>query len=148
MENLIRDGFTEPAYLAAVPRMHAEIRFEFRPMLYREREFFREKIAAGGQTQVNAMAAAIAAHVVHWDVLGEGGKAAAITVDNVSRLRPIAFAKMYDVIAGYLPSDIPPEANGPEAKDATAAELAAKLETQYFGDAKQEAAVKNLGMGS
>jgi len=140
-----RDGYTEQAYIEAVPRLHdAPLRFSYRPLLPEERAEHLDAIEnmSGVKNQL-ACSKFIAGRLVSWNLADDNGETLAITPVMVGRLKPALANKLYTIILGVTPSDIDPE--WPE--DAKAEEAGGEYESAKFGAppgiSKLEESVKN-----
>lgn len=97
------DGYTESGYIAALPGLHGEVSFTFRPLTHAQRNAINGKIRdkqSGGETDL--IAAALAKFVKSWS-LGQP-----ITKAQVAQLRPVLLERMFAIVAGYAPSDTKP----------------------------------------
>jgi len=106
--NIITDGYTRDAFIAGVERQHGPLRFKFRPMLPEETETFCRPafLQAPPKQSIAMMAAALKQHVVSWDEDAE------ITVDNLRRVPWKLLQRLFNVVAGFDPSDPLPEGVG------------------------------------
>lgn len=99
MSHFIHDGLTERAYLAPIPRLTGELRFEYRPTsieaLHRFLDGLRGKsLVALGKSE----AAAVAERVVSWSLLDSEGDDLPITAANLLALRPSLFRRLKDIV--------------------------------------------------
>jgi predicted butyrate kinase (DUF1464 family) len=110
------DGHTFEGYLSALPRMYPAVRFSYRQIGNGERAEIRSRIAkAANPTEGEKVCArAIAKHVLAWDVRDAEGETVAIEADNVMRLQPILFARLFNVVMGVQPCDRDPNASDEE----------------------------------
>jgi hypothetical protein len=108
--NIIRDGFTQRAYIAEDERLHGELRFNYRPMLPEEvgtmdnfmAQYIREPV------KVNCKICQVCAEkIIDWSEELDG-KPLAISENSLRRLRPQLLTKLYNVISGSRPSDEDP----------------------------------------
>ncbi len=132
-DNLIRDGFTQPAYIAGVDRMHGPCRFSFRPMLPEEVAELDLYVAQNFTEPRKAkarIAKECANRIVGWSEQVDG-KELPITELNLRRLRPTLLTKIYDVISGSVPSDEDPELK--DASDTPFVELSSLTESDIEG---------------
>jgi len=100
ISGIIRDGYSRPGYIAKVPYLHPALRFRFRPMLVAERD---ELIAASNrltpQQLSAAMAKAVATRIIDWDLTHDGVPVER-SAENVSRLQPNLFDRLFWIISG------------------------------------------------
>ncbi|WP_207398182.1 hypothetical protein [Bremerella alba] len=113
----IDDGYTHEACLAAVPGLHAALVFTYRPMTHEARDQVAQAVArqTSGTTATELLAHAIAAHVTTWNASCE------VSADEIQKLVPGLFDKVYAILAGARPSDpLPDTGQVPEAYQAEA----------------------------
>lgn len=141
--NVIRDGYTRDGYIEASDGLYEAMTFKYRPMLPQEESAV--SVAAGknpGKEAVLLRAAAIQKALVEWDEVDESGAKVPITVENVRRLPPSLFWRLYGVISGNAPSDPLPKATKEEDDEYTTALLQAAADgvapgqTQLANDRK------------
>lgn len=133
MQNFIDDGYTDQGYIAAVPGLHGELRFEYRPVPYRDRTIITDAVRSKPPAEAAAtVAATIARFLVSWSF------AEKIEVKNILRLRPRLVDGIYYRIMGAEASDPDPNESFAVSTDADA-ELSAILDNTT----KEEVAVKN-----
>ena len=145
MPNIIRDGYTQRGYIAAVDGLHDAVQFEYRPMLPEEVEFTEAEVnRIGGDPKkaVRLVAAQVQRHLVSWDQKDADAKDADITFDNVRRLRYPVLNKLYKIIAGLVASDPLPGGTERDERDEVTA-IIAEAAGQPPGHAALEAAEKN-----
>lgn len=120
--NIINDGYTRHGYLAAVERMHGDLRFTYRPMLPEETaslvgDSFIQRNPVP-QKRFAIMAAAIQGKLVEWSETDEKGEAIKITIDAVRRMPWNLFHGLFNVISGVGSSDADPLESPTEETDA------------------------------
>ena len=140
----IHDGYTINGYIAAVPRLHPEMRFVYRPMLVQNRSvIFREiRLATDARKTESIAAAAIKSQLVSWDVVDHQGSAVTIEVPHALRLQQALFQKLFSIVTGDVPSDEDPLIQAGEQAEATDQDL----RDAFAGTTPEEheaAAVKN-----
>lgn len=116
------DGYTESGYIAAIPNLHAAVRFKFRPMLAEQRAAWiveREKLKPGAQ-QTRKGAELLAARTLEWDLKKENGEPIPPTLPNVLRLNPLLLARLVNIYCGVDAYDDDPDAPPAEAFDEAA----------------------------
>lgn len=149
----IPDGYTRRGYVAAIPGLHGAIRFEYRPMLPRERNSINAAIRREAKAEkTDALeSAALAKQLLSWDCeypddgpdVAQRGQPMPVTAANVQRLVPYLFDKLYMIVSGMDASDPDPGAPATE-QDGYAASLLASVDAdQPPGDAELTAAQKN-----
>lgn len=105
----IHDGYTRSAYIAARPRLHPELRFQYRPMLSQNRAVIFHQIAALEPDDAERVAAeAIRAQLVSWDLQDHTGSNVAITVANLLRVEPNLAVRLFQVVTGRDATDEDP----------------------------------------
>lgn len=136
------DGYTESAYIAAVPGIHGEHRVRYRPMTHQQRYVIgsgvRGKSAAESS---NLVASAVAGQIVEWDVRDAGGQLHPITPSGAARLKPMLLERLYAIVSGSDSGDVDP--NSAADDDALDLELQAVLAGRQVGELREEADAKN-----
>lgn len=119
MKNFIplEDGYTETGYIAERKGVYESCRFKYRRMLHSERARIT---ATNGNTNdfVKAMYRGLESHVKEWDVMkwsaddadGSNAETLPIKAANIARLSPTFIEIMFNIVAGYAPSDDDPNA--------------------------------------
>ncbi len=130
MLNYIDDGYTEDGYIAAIPGLHGEFRFTFRPMLVAERSTVLGKhvLDLPESQQDITFAKAMASRLKSWSLVDKNGKPVPINQDVAMRLKPALFRRLFAIIAGTEAADPDPLATtvalDQAAEDALAAAVA------------------------
>ena len=109
------DGYTEQGYLKAVPGMHPDVRFLFRPMSTPQRA---KLLNAGDKTKDQLKLFRLQAEAIieewklllEWNITDVAGKALPVTVESMMKLKPRLFFGIIAIITGTEPSDIDDEA--------------------------------------
>lgn len=144
--NIPRDGYTEPGYIAPEPQMYdLPLRFKFRPILPEERAEHLdavEKITNGVKNQL-ACNAFVASRLVEWDDVNEKGEVNKIDAVNVGRLKPMLASRLYRIILGVEPCDCDPDWPVVEKQDQVDAEYQSAKFNQPIGNVKLEESEKN-----
>lgn len=122
MGTVIYDGLNEKGYIAAVPRLHGEIRFEFRPptaeSLGRFIDGRKNRSTAG---LFRAEAEGMALRLVSWSLLDPDGQPLPIKSATVGALNIALFNRLKDiVIYGTDGGDLDPEEDVAELLETTA----------------------------
>lgn len=108
---VIRDGFTQRGYVKAVEGLHGELKFNFRPMLPEEVEELEALRDTANQNNASKIRSKIgeelAKRLTSWSVQFED-KPAEISPLNVRSLRTSLQTKVYNIVAGFAPTDIDP----------------------------------------
>lgn len=123
-DSIIRDGFTQPYYIAADDRRHGAVRFTARPMLFSEIEDAEQTIENphnDPKKRAGRMIRAVVEHVQSWNL------SEPVSASSVACLRRPVLIKMYNMISSQWPSDIDPQwqdlQTGDEAVDPDVAML-------------------------
>ncbi|RCS43936.1 hypothetical protein DTL42_18290 [Bremerella cremea] len=96
----IDDGYTQSGHIQASAGLHGAVSFQFRPMLYEQRQRIAEMLrAAANDEATQVMVAAICQQVLSWNLPRE------LKPANVRRLRPKLLDRIYLIVAGHEPSD-------------------------------------------
>lgn len=111
----IDDGYTQTAYIQPTAGLHGGLSFQYRPMLYEQRQRVSEMLRAAATGEgTTILAAAVCQQVLSWDLPRE------LKPANVRRLRPKLLDRIYLIVAGHQPSDPLPSGHAPERFDETA----------------------------
>jgi len=140
---IIEDGYTEHGYIKEAEGLYPELRFAYRPMLHAERDAIASQIGTKPPEQVTGIFVAAARHrIVSWDAK-HAGQPLEITDENIRRLRPSLFDRIYNIIAGQQASD--PDLTGSEGDRELEADAAlrAAITGQTIGAVKEVDAEKN-----
>ncbi len=120
--SIIYDGLTREAYIAAVPRLHDELRFKFRPPTKESiGRFFdgakKQSMVAAAQYE----ATGIAARLVSWSLLDAEGNTILPAAKTVAVLQPKLFDRIRDIVLyGSEGGDADPSEDATELADDTA----------------------------
>ncbi len=111
------DGYTEKVYLKGIPRLTSDVRIEVRPMLVEERSVYSRAASSLGPAETNQKAAGvIRERLVSWDLKDAKGQPVPITHENILRLKPALFERLFSIIAGLDAGDEDPEKPSEERK--------------------------------
>lgn len=114
----IRDGYTRAGYIEAVPRLHEELVFEYRPMIPEEVEQLNDALSRAQPTQVtHRVAAAVFTHLKSWSEVDESGKPVPLSFEAIRLLPYPMLSQLRRIIEGTMPSDLRPGAV-PESEEA------------------------------
>lgn len=143
------DGYTEKGYIAKRPGLHGPVRFTFRPasILEHGQVTSKEATELGAEEYNRNSAEFVVAKLQEWSLLNGEQKALAIDFENVWKLKPAVFNRMFGIIAGWDPSDIDPEWPPAERREASELAKQAKSSGAAFGTVKAEADAGNLPEG-
>jgi len=138
------DGYTQPGFIRAVPLLHGELRFTFRPALVEQRS---QLVDAAGRLKSDAydrhVATFLAEKLVGWDLADESGRDVAISATNLLRLHPEVFIKLHRIVLGWIASDIDPRWSDDDQQDVVEDQYESALAGQTVGEARQERIEKN-----
>lgn len=113
--NVIDDGFTKPGRIEPVPNLHQGMEFTYRPMLQEQFEALEDQIQKSPPgPAVVLMCQALAKQLVAWSEVDADGKPLPITPDRCRRLQPMLMVRLYRIINGRDPGDMPLEATADE----------------------------------
>lgn len=152
MVTFIPDGYTRRGYIAAISGLHGSIKFEYRPLLPRERNSINQAVRREKAEKADVLeSAALAKQLLSWDctypVDGPDenlrGKSMPITAANVQRLVPYLFDKLYMIVSGMDASDPDPESPGDDQDSYAAALLRAAESDEPPGDNQLREQQKN-----
>jgi len=142
------DGYTQSAYIAAVPRLHGALRFTYRPALVEERSQLHD---AAGRLNSHLLDCHVgqflAQKIVDWDLVDAHRQPVAPSAEAVLRIQPELFVKLIPIILGTTASDIDP-AWPPETRDRLLDEQAeAAAAGRTIGEIREENNEKNCSWG-
>lgn len=108
--NLIRDGQTRKAVIAAVDNLNQGLAFQYRPMLPLDYQILSDAVdkqAAKRRSDeiTRLVAAAIVKHLAEWSEVDEKDEPVPINLQTVLMLPYPLIKAIYDIITGYKPSD-------------------------------------------
>jgi hypothetical protein len=107
--NYFHDGYTQEGFIAAVPRLHGELRFSYRPALVEERSQLSD-LAARMKSHLydRQVAHFVAGKLVSWDLADPAGAEVGIAAESLLRLHPELFAKLQRIVLGCIACDVDP----------------------------------------
>lgn len=142
--NYFPDGYTQSSYIAAVPRLHDELRFAYRPVLIEERNELAALAQGPSRTSYARHAAAlIAERLIEWNLRDAAADPLEVTATNILRLHPQLFQKLLDVVLGLSPSDIDPTWSEEQTERIVEERELAAAKDISVGEVRQEQAEKN-----
>jgi hypothetical protein len=151
MQNYIPDGYTESGYIKAATGLYGEFRFKYRPMLQEEKDAILEAVEKKGAiAKTLLLAQSLQARITEWDLTDNRSatpKPVLIQVDNVRRLRPALFNRLFWIVAGIEASDPDPKAAPAEVNKDAEDHLQAAIEGRSIGAVKSEGDQKNSVAG-
>ena len=128
MNSILNDGYTEKGIIKAVPRLHGELNFSFRPMSIEQfADYGRASDGVTGRRWRQVQAEVLARHLMSWSEI-DAGLPAPITAARILKLKPRLFVRLFDIVTG---NDVPDEQPDQSEEDigATAADLLKAAET-------------------
>lgn len=144
VSSYIPDGYTAHGYIAAVPRMYGALRFTYRPMPVDERSVLfdmveRQRDRKKGESM---SAKTIQKHLVDWELQYDGAEVKP-TWENVLRLQPSLFVRLFNIVVGVDASDDDPELTRGEKES----ELDREFDAYMNVETPEDADAKNLPVG-
>jgi hypothetical protein len=142
----IDDGYTEKGYIQPLDLVHPAVRFTYRPTLIEERGELRGKIALETKEarREQLTAAALAKHLLSWDVRDKSGNVVPTTANFVLRVKPALFDRLAMIVLfGNEGGDVDPEWTESEKRNHREEELASAVSGDNHADAVQEDREKN-----
>lgn len=138
---IIGDGYTESAYLKAIPQVHAEVRFSYRPAPILERVEIIENSSkiSNDVSREEYLAQEVAKRITRWSLTGEDDRGRPIDIevsaDNLLRLRhPRLFSRFASIVVySSETGDVDPDIGNERNEIQRNAELAGK----NVGDVRQ-----------
>lgn len=122
MSSVIYDGLTEKAFIAAVPRLHGEMRFKFRPPTTERINRFLDGLKKNSLVAMcKAEAESMATNIVEWDLTDPDGKTLPIKTATVAALQPSLFKRVKEIVLyGADGGDLDPADEAKELMEVTA----------------------------
>lgn len=140
----INDGYTEEGFVAAVPGLHGELRFTFRPFTVEERAQVTNGLRNVQPHLHNRKYAIEAAKkITAWSLRDGADKPVEVKADTVYAIRPALFDRLIDILLGYKPSDIDPQWAEAKKDEAVEDQFQAALAGTSIGQLAEEANEKN-----
>jgi len=143
--NIIQDGYTKDGYIGAVPNLHDEVKFKYRPMLAEQVESLSAAVEKAEPAKAALLvASSMCKQLTEWSETFSAPEnlPAAINLENVRRLHPLVLAKLRRIVEGISPGDLPPDADS-KAVDAYATALEATIAGEAPGQKELVANQKN-----
>ena len=105
--DFIDDGYTEKGHIDAETGIHGPLDFEYRPMIVSVQGRLLEKKGSDDFTEAccKLLGSAKDGHLKDWSLVNSKKEKVAITPDNLKRVRPRLFDKLWQIIAGLRASD-------------------------------------------
>jgi len=140
------DGYTESGYVEAKPGLHGEFRFTYRPLLTETRSrLLRSFDNLKAEEQDLIVAKTLAERVASWSLTKQSGEAVPVAVDNVRRLKPAIFFRLWSVVLGTEPSDLDPAWETEQKVEAVTTLLEAAAAPAPVGVVREAGNEKNSG---
>lgn len=136
------DGYTESAYVAAMPGVFNAQTIRYRPLTHTERYVIGNALGTKSPAEASKLLiATLAKHLKEWDVCVADGGTLPINAESVAKLKPELAERFYAIVTGRFGGDQNPN----EASSGSAAddELKAIMEDRTVGEVREEAHVKN-----
>jgi hypothetical protein len=142
------DGYTQSAFVAAVPRLHGALRFTYRPALVEERSQLYD---AAGQLSAHLfdchVAQLLASKIVDWDLVDARRQPVAASAAAVLRMQPELYVRLIQIVLGIAASDVDPTWP-PETRERVLDEKAeAAAAGRTIGEIREENDEKNCSWG-
>ncbi len=113
----IHDGYTRNGHIKAVPGLHPEVKFTFRPATAAQVELILGKTRReqNDDAVTSFHSQVIASHVIEWDIQDEKKRPLEIKVDKIRRLQSGVFGKLFGMVIGQIPSEETPQEGQPDS---------------------------------
>lgn len=103
-EGLITDAFRQPFYVGRAELQYSELRVVATPLLPEVVETVDDRVRNSDSLQGTVLVAETMAASIAWWSLTKGKP----TAQQVRRMRPAQFNKLYRILSGKIPSDVDP----------------------------------------
>lgn len=142
------DGYTESGFIKAIPGLHGDLRFEFRPFLVEERSRLLRKLENLAQEKQDAIVAkTFTERLKSWDLKDRKGEAVKVSLNAARRLKPQLFYRLWAILLGTDASDVDPEWEAEHILEEAESEIEAADGPAPVGVVKELAAEKNSEPG-
>jgi hypothetical protein len=143
------DGYTEPGFIQAIPGLHGDLRFTYRPMLVEVNAEVGEAFKSLSSADCERKAAAVLAdHLKTWDVVHPKTKAPVpVTPANLLRMKSAVFSRLWGIVRGLDPTDIDPKWTAEQKQQATETKFESALTGDTPGMVREVADEKNSDPG-
>lgn len=142
------DGYTESGFIKAIPGLHGELRFDFRPFLVEERsKLLRELENLAQEKQDAIVAKTFVERLKNWDLKDRDGNAVRVSLGAARRLKPQLFYRLWAILLGTEASDADPEWETQHILEEAENEIEAANSPAPIGVVKETAAEKNSESG-
>lgn len=122
----IPDGYEMDGEVPAVKGLHGGFKFRYRPTTADEQDELRAKNAGQDVAKQNAATrAAIAAKLVSWEIKTPDGQEVPVSVDNLKRLHPAVYDRLYWIVCEGEPDGLPPTHSSKHGREVGSSEDAA-----------------------
>ena len=136
----IPDGYTRAVYLREHPeQLYPSCRITFRPILIQKQAgILRQINEANPDPDRQQWIAAnwIAKQVVEWDLKKPDGSKIELNTDEILRIHPALFIRIWSVILGDRGGDQDPERRDPIEADRTSGEIVPSVADREMADQK------------
>lgn len=138
------DGYSQSGYIAAVPRLHAVLRFIYRPALIEERSQLVDAARKLNGPQYDRQLAKFSAEkILSWDLTDARQQPVPVALATLLRLQPELFVKLHHVVLGWVASDVDPAWPTVTRERLLEESTAAQLSGQSIGNVCSEGDEKN-----
>lgn len=110
MPGFISDGYTQDGYIAAERGLYEDFNFEFRPMTRTEIAILSKDILKESNPQQQEFIAAktVRKHIMSWDLKDERDEIVSLNTENIRRMHPMLFSRVYQILQGNDVGDVKP----------------------------------------
>lgn len=124
------DGYTDDAYVKAMPLMHPEVRIKYRPMRVMERITVQNGLQSQpAKDSELAVAHQIADHIVDWSINVKGGDKAPITAKFILGLKSPLYRRLANIVYFNSEAGDPDPGAEPEQRRTSLREIARAAES-------------------
>lgn len=107
----IADGYEKDCYIEGKPNLYPSCRFTIRPMTTIDRSGLHNRLKnSTGVTVEYEAASCVVKHLSGWNLTNGDGNTAKIDRDQILKLQPAMFARIYDCVLGHDGGDPDPDA--------------------------------------
>lgn len=102
----IPDGYTEDCCIKALPNLHEEVHFKFRPVLPEAvRALMHNYFEKTAKQQGEIVEQTLLRQVIEWDLCDHEGEPVKLTVDNLRRIKKPLKDRLFNIVTCFEAGD-------------------------------------------
>jgi hypothetical protein len=137
------DGYTRRGYIKAEENHYGSLAFTYRPALVEERDRITESLKQNPSNKSNEHIRGLLKKQLHdWDLVNDKDQPVEVNAENIRRLHPIVYDKLYLIVTGQIATDPLPQPDEEQQHDFLL-EMEALATGRAPGDVKAESDLGN-----